>query len=154
MMEKQLKSRYEKFSYVYKVMNYDFPYNLWFDIINPYNKETSVLDVGCGTGELLNMLKASRGVGIDNSETMIEIAKETAPSHEFHYADMKDFDLEETFDLITATADVLKYVSDIEVLKSVILSVKKQVNKIYIYHYIIHSDIMFCKTFNVVIYDV
>ena len=152
MMEKQLKSKYEKFSYVYKVMNYDFPYNLWFDIINPYNKETSVLDVGCGTGELLNMLKASRGVGIDNSETMIDIAKETAPSHEFHYADMKDFDLEETFDLITATADVLNYVSDIEELKSVLLSVKKHMNKESVFIFDMHSEFKILNEFDGEIY--
>lgn len=152
MMEKPLKSKYEKFSHVYKVMNYDFPYNLWFDIVSPYNKETSVLDIGCGTGALLNMLKASRGVGIDNSETMIEIAKETAPSREFHVADMKDFDLEETFDLITATADVLNYVSDIKELKSVLFSVKKHMNKHSVFIFDMHSEFKILNEFDGEIY--
>jgi len=133
-------------------MNYDFPYNLWFDIINPYNKETSVLDVGCGTGELLNMFKADKRVGIDNSETMIEIARDSAPNCDFLVHDMTDFDLEETFDLIMATADVLNYVSDIEELKSVLLSVKKHMNKQSVFIFDMHSEFKILNEFDGEIY--
>ncbi|MBM3393936.1 MAG: methyltransferase domain-containing protein, partial [Betaproteobacteria bacterium] len=34
----------------------------------------SVLELGCGTGELLNTLEPSRGVGVDLSARMVEVA--------------------------------------------------------------------------------
>ena len=37
---------------------------------------TSVLEAGCGTGEILVFLKPSRGVGFDISEKMIALGKE------------------------------------------------------------------------------
>ena len=37
----------------------------------------SILELGCGTGELLNALKPKRGLGIDCSSRMLEIAKES-----------------------------------------------------------------------------
>lgn len=36
---------------------------------------SSVLEIGCGTGFILNALKPARGVGIDISSRMIETAK-------------------------------------------------------------------------------
>ena len=41
-------------------------------IIHP---QSNVLEVGCGTGELLNAVRPSYGIGIDISPNMIEIAK-------------------------------------------------------------------------------
>ena len=39
-----------------------------------------VLDLGCGTGRLLSALKPKRGVGIDFSPRMIEIARRMHPN--------------------------------------------------------------------------
>lgn len=38
-----------------------------------------VLEIGCGTGELLAAMRPAYGVGIDFSERMIEIARQTLP---------------------------------------------------------------------------
>ncbi len=60
-----------------------------------------VLEVGCGTGELLSHLKASRGVGIDFSSEMVERARARHPELEFHQMDAHDLStLEGTFDVI------------------------------------------------------
>ena len=54
-----------------------------------------VLELGCGTGQLLHALRPSRGVGIDFSEKMIEIARSKYPGIEFRVGDIED---ERTFE--------------------------------------------------------
>ena len=49
-----------------------------------------VLDLGCGTGGLLAALEPARGVGVDLSEGMIRIARDTHPELEFHVGDVED----------------------------------------------------------------
>ena len=45
-----------------------------------------VLDIGCGTGELLSKLKPALGVGIDLDPTMIKIAKKKSSKSKFYIA--------------------------------------------------------------------
>lgn len=59
-----------------------------------------VLEVGCGTGELLNAVKPSYGVGIDFSQKMVEIACENFPHLHFQADDIEDLRLDEKFDYI------------------------------------------------------
>ncbi|HUW51126.1 MAG TPA: glycosyltransferase [Sulfuricella sp.] len=63
-----------------------------------------VLDMGCGTGRLLAALKPSKGVGVDFSNGMIEIARTQYPELEFHVGDVEDIaciaPLEGPFDVI------------------------------------------------------
>ena len=49
-----------------------------------------VLELGCGTGRLLAELKPARGVGVDFSGRMIEIARNSHPQLEFHEGDVED----------------------------------------------------------------
>ncbi len=72
-----------------------------------------VLEIGCGTGYLLNALKPSRGVGIDISPGMIAIAKEKYSHWEFFQMDAENIYLEETFDFIVIS-DTLGYFEDIQ----------------------------------------
>jgi ubiquinone/menaquinone biosynthesis C-methylase UbiE len=48
-----------------------------------------VLDLGCGTGKLLAELKPARGVGIDLSRGMIEVARSKHPELEFYVGDVE-----------------------------------------------------------------
>lgn len=59
-----------------------------------------VLEVGCGTGDLLDRLEPAVGVGIDFSQTTIERAGDRHPHLKFVHADAHDLDLDETFDFI------------------------------------------------------
>lgn len=52
-----------------------------------------VLDLGCGTGHLLAALKPSRGVGIDISPRMVELARQKHPGLEFAAGDAEDPEL-------------------------------------------------------------
>ena len=50
----------------------------------------AVLEIGCGTGALLDALKPSRGVGVDLSPRMVEIARAAHPALEFIAGDIED----------------------------------------------------------------
>ncbi len=69
-----------------------------YSFIIPENSK--VLEIGCGTGDLLNAVKPFYGVGIDYSERMIEIAKDRFPGLHFYIDDIEDLSLTETFDYI------------------------------------------------------
>jgi SAM-dependent methyltransferase len=53
--------------------------------------DSSVLEIGCSTGELLAALKPSRGVGVDLSPELIARAKDKFPQLEFHTGAFENF---------------------------------------------------------------
>ncbi|PKO99877.1 MAG: glycosyl transferase [Bacteroidetes bacterium HGW-Bacteroidetes-9] len=72
-----------------------------------------VLEVGCGTGYLLNAIKPSYGMGIDFSPSMINLAKEKYPHLNFKVMDAENISLTEAFDYIVIS-DTLGYLEDIQ----------------------------------------
>jgi len=72
---------------------------------------SSVLEIGCGTGELLAGLKPSRGLGLDISPRMVEIAAAKFPSLTFRVADIEKDAPAETFDYVIVP-DVVEHLSD------------------------------------------
>lgn len=79
-------------------------------------KHSKVLDLGCGSGDLLAALEPSLGVGVDLSDVAIAISKEKYPHLEFHCGDMADFDHSHgEFDYIILS-DVLNEVWDVQAL--------------------------------------
>jgi SAM-dependent methyltransferase len=53
-------------------------------------ENSSVVEIGCGTGRLLNSVRPSNGVGVDVSPAMIELAKKNFPQLEFKLGDASD----------------------------------------------------------------
>ena len=53
-------------------------------------KEKRILELGCGTGQLLNILNPSYGLGVDISANMVSIAKQNYPNLEFLQGDLED----------------------------------------------------------------
>lgn len=72
-----------------------------------------VLEIGCGTGFLLNAVEPSYGVGIDISGVMIQIAQQKYPHLRFHEMDAETMLPNETFDYIIIS-DTLGYLEDIQ----------------------------------------
>lgn len=70
-----------------------------------------VLEIGTATGEVLNYLKPSRGVGIDLSPKMIEFARAKFPHLEFVSASIDQFHAKERFDYILL-ADVIEHIEN------------------------------------------
>ena len=81
------------------------------------NEGCRVLELGCGSGQLLNALKPSYGVGVDLSVNMIDIAQRNYPNLEFIQGDLENKELidslEGPFDFIILS-DTLGYLDDCE----------------------------------------
>jgi SAM-dependent methyltransferase len=60
----------------------------------------SVLEVGCGQGDLLAALQPSRGVGVDFSTEMIRLARERHPQLTFVTQDVHGLDVAGPFDVV------------------------------------------------------
>ena len=73
---------------------------------------STVLELGCGTGELLAALRPATGVGVDFSKEMISIAAAKYSDLEFVVADAVDYELDGKFDYIIIS-DTVGYFSDI-----------------------------------------
>jgi SAM-dependent methyltransferase len=73
--------------------------------------ESSVLEVGCGSAELLSRIKAQRRVGVDLSEEQVKAARERSPDCEFHVMAGEAMELGERFDTIILS-DTLNFAAD------------------------------------------
>jgi SAM-dependent methyltransferase len=81
---------------------------------NYFSHETlSVLEIGCGTGELIGQIKAARKAGIDYSAKMIEVAKQQYPNIEFHVQAAEELQTEEKFDLIILS-NLIGFTDDVQ----------------------------------------
>jgi SAM-dependent methyltransferase len=76
----------------------------------------SVLEIGCGKGDLLAALKPREGVGVDLSPEMVKIASTRHPQLDFIVGDMHELDLgDRTFDFIVLS-DVINDVWDVQLI--------------------------------------
>ena len=84
-----------------------------------------MLDLGCGTGTMTELLAADGYdmIGVDNSEEMLEIAREKQikSGHEILYLlqDMREFELYGTVGAVFSICDSLNYITEPEELKQV-----------------------------------
>lgn len=70
----------------------------------------SWLDVGCGTGRHLEFLhRTYRVTGIDASSPMLRIARRRMPATRLLRADMRDFRLKESFDVVSCLFSVIAH---------------------------------------------
>ena len=74
---------------------------------------SSVLEIGCGTGELLAALNPVRGLGIDISPKMIDVARENFPNLQFEVGDLENLQIEEKFEYVVLV-EVIGHVDDIQ----------------------------------------
>lgn len=129
MLGEDRSEQYTEFSTVYDLFMDNVPYAEWADGIETVLKENGiddglVLDLGCGTGTLTELL-ASRGydmIGIDASEDMLAEAIEKKPVElDILYLnqDITDFELYGTVRAVVSTCDSLNYVLEDEELLSV-----------------------------------
>ncbi|MHB8519413.1 MAG: glycosyltransferase [Limisphaerales bacterium] len=77
--------------------------------------DSRVLELGCGPGDLLAAVRPARGVGVDFSPTVIELARQRHPQLEFHVADADGFSSAEEFDYILLS-DLVNDLPDVQTL--------------------------------------
>lgn len=70
----------------------------YFSFIIPHGKR--VLELGCGSGDLLNAVQPAYGVGIDFAPEVIDMAVQKYPNLHFRVDDAECSELDETFDYI------------------------------------------------------
>jgi len=63
-------------------------------------ENSRVLELGCGSGDLLDAVSPSYGVGIDFVEEMVRVARDKHPGLVFYQMDAEDIQLNEKFDYI------------------------------------------------------
>jgi SAM-dependent methyltransferase len=63
-------------------------------------KGSTVLELGCGTGDLIGQLHPSTGVGVDISDSMISIGQQKYPSIQFVCENAEAFETDMVFDYI------------------------------------------------------
>jgi SAM-dependent methyltransferase len=73
----------------------------------------SVLEIGCGSGELLAHIRAARKVGVDLSPRQVEAARARVPDAEFHVAAGETLALAGRFDYIIV-ADTFNLAADVQ----------------------------------------
>ncbi len=91
--------------YYYRDLIKFFKYNI--------PERSSVLEVGCGTGLVLNSLNPSKGTGIDISMKMVEIARNKYPGLNFIHMDAESLTLNEKYDYIILS-DLVGFLEDVQ----------------------------------------
>ena len=116
---------YSGFAKVYDLFMDNIPYEEWTDYVKELFAEEGVkdgilLDLGCGTGSVTELLAESGFdmIGIDNSEEMLEIAmeKREESGHDILYLlqDMREFELYGTVKGVVSICDSMNYILDDE----------------------------------------
>lgn len=121
---------YTSFARVYDTFMDNIPYEEWGRYLTALLEEYHVtdglvLDLGCGTGTMTELL-AAKGydmIGVDYSEDMLEIAmeKREASGHDILYLlqDMREFELYGTVGAVVSICDSVNYITEEEDLEEV-----------------------------------
>lgn len=72
-----------------------------------------ILEIGCGTGYLLEQLAPQHGVGIDASASMVAFARQHRGQFTYFVMDAEQITLEETFDFVIIS-DTIGYFNDVQ----------------------------------------
>lgn len=126
--QNEIKKAYGAFAHVYDRLMSEKKYTGWSQLIDDIVEKYSItqgicLDIACGTGRVSRLLlnKGFEVIGIDSSETMIDVARENYPEATFIKADIRDFKIEKNREKIAFAVsfyDSLNYLlSDDDMLK-------------------------------------
>lgn len=120
---------YNDFARVYDMFMDNIPYEDWskyiISLLNEYGiKDGLVLDLGCGTGKLTNLLSDAGFdmIGIDYSEDMLDVATNVREDRNILYLcqDMREFELYGTVRAVVSICDSMNYMTSPEDLLTVL----------------------------------
>lgn len=84
--------------------------------------DASVLEIGCGDGELLTHIRAGRKTGLDLSPRQVERARARLPDSTFHVMCGEQLDLPDRYDVIIIS-ETLNHAADVQALLERLASV-------------------------------
>lgn len=126
---------YTTLATVYEAMyhsfiNYEEEYQFYSKVIKRYGK-TEVVEIGCGTGNLVNhFMKAGFNyIGLDMSQDMINLAKEKTPTAQFIKDDMRSFTLPKAVESTIITARTISYLLTNEDVNNTFHSISNNLQK-------------------------
>lgn len=102
------------------------------ELIDKYKKSegNELLDVGCGTGMHLKFLENDfECTGLDINKPVLDIAKRETESSKFVKGDMKSFQINQKFDVITCLFSSIGYTKTIENLRETIENFSKHLKQ-------------------------
>lgn len=136
---------YNRFAAVYDALMQDAPYDEWEAYLQREVKGGSLLDIGCGTGELaVRFARAGfRVTGIDLSDDMLAIAHEKAEENGYSMPlfqqDMRELDGVGTFDTAVIFCDSLNYLAAADDVKQTFQSVFNHLKENGLFLFDVHS---------------
>ncbi len=109
----------------------------WYETLAGEKGRRRILDVCCGTGQLLLYFleRGYTGTGVDGSPAMLEHAKENCARFvadgkvDFLSADASEFRLPRRFDLVVSTFDALNHLESLDKLRACFLCVRAALEK-------------------------
>ncbi|WP_100372220.1 class I SAM-dependent DNA methyltransferase [Bacillus sp. FJAT-45037] len=141
---------YQAFATLYDRLMADAPYDEWVTVLKralavDSLQGVSLLDVGCGTGELLVRL-ANQGAdvtGVDLSNEMLVVAREkcmaAGVSPLLLHQDMRDLEVLGEFDAVTVFCDSLNYLETEKSVLAAFASLHKQLTQNGLLLFDVHS---------------
>ncbi len=73
---------------------------------------SDVLEIGCGTGDILNSVNPRKGLGVDISPRMLDIAKAKYPHLSFTVCEAENLKVEGKYDYVIMS-DLIEHLSDV-----------------------------------------
>ncbi len=115
--------------------NKDYYWNSITDYCNFFIDDTeTVLEIGCGTGELIVNIKGREKTGIDFSEKMIEEAKNQFPDTSFYCMPAENITIDRKYDVIILS-NLVGYLMDIQHVFEELHKVSHEKTKIIVTYY-------------------
>ncbi len=110
-------------------------------LINRYAPEArSILELACGTGTILAGLADKYEVtGLDLSGEMLAAAHKKLPQAVLHQADMAQFDLDSTYDVVLCVFDSINHVPHLEEWSNTFKNAARHLNKDGVFHFDINT---------------
>lgn len=142
---------YKSFAHFYDELMAHAPYDRWIElteslILQKQDKTKTILDLGCGTGEItLGLAKGSRTVtGVDYSAEMLTVAQvkaqESSKDIKWIQQDIKLLNGFTDVDLIVSYCDVLNYITEIEDVESVFSHVYNSLGELGTFVFDVHHQ--------------
>ncbi|MCR5586861.1 MAG: class I SAM-dependent methyltransferase [Lachnospiraceae bacterium] len=144
---------YSMFSAIYDDFMDNISYDTWFSYIhvllmNNGIEKGTILDLGCGTGEILKRLE-NEGydtIGLDYSSEMLEIAREKCEKSLLLNQDMREMELFGTVDAVVSVCDSLNYILERDEIVEIFKKVNNYLEKDGIFIFDMKTSHFFEKT--------
>ncbi|AMY04647.1 class I SAM-dependent methyltransferase [Staphylococcus condimenti] len=142
--------QYHDFSQYYDELTLDQPYESWLEIVKSTVKNnSSILDLGCGTGSLTHQLTELGPVtGMDLSPDMLVMASQKSDEVRWLEGDMSNFNLKEKFDVVTIFCDSLNYLNSYNAVVDTFKQVYNHLNEDGFFLFDVHTVYKMNTLFN------